>query len=363
MGPALVRRSGDLGALTDQNGRVFDGQGAAALIEWLQRPRAQETDTRVFKIVFLDSATFSPETVVRRPTFPHEFVSFEKTAPADVDGRIADADIVITNKVKLNAQTIAKAAKLRLIAVAATGHDVIDLDACRARGVVVSNIRGYAIKTVPEHVFAMIFSLRRSLSAYQAAVRAGRWQEAGQFCFFDYPIRDLAGSTLGIVGGGALGGGVAAIGRALGMTVQVSARKGEPAGKDRAPFETVLATSDVISLHCPLTPQTRGLIGDAEFAAMKPTALLINAGRGGLVDEAALVRAVAGGLIGGAGFDVVTAEPPPVDHPLMALARRPNFILTPHVAWASRSAVQALADQLVGNIEAFVRGAPRNRVA
>lgn len=315
------------------------------------------------RIVFLDRETLRPDTVLRAPDFPHALTTFDRTAPDETAARIAQADIVVTNKVRITAHALAGAERLKLVAVAATGFDCVDVEACKARGIVVSNIRDYARVTVPEHVFALIFALRRSLVAYREAVIAGRWQAAGQFCFHDFPIDDLAGSTLGIVGGGALGGGVAAIGRALGMTVQVSARKGEPAGKDRAPFETVLATSDVISLHCPLTPQTRGLIGDAEFAAMKPTALLINAGRGGLVDEAALVRAVAGGLIGGAGFDVVTAEPPPVDHPLMALARRPNFILTPHVAWASRSAVQALADQLVGNIEAFVRGAPRNRVA
>jgi glycerate dehydrogenase len=352
-----------LAALTDQHGRVFDGQGPTALIEWLQRPRTQETDTRVFKIVFLDSATFSPETVVRRPSFPHAFVSFEKTAPAEVDERIADADIVITNKVKLNAQTIARAAKLRLIAVAATGHDVIDLDACRARGVVVSNIRGYAIKTVPEHVFAMIFSLRRSLSAYQAAVRAGRWQEAGQFCFFDYPICDLAGSTLGIVGGGALGSEVARIANAFGMETLFAARKGEPAAADRVAFDEVLRRSDVITLHCPLTTATRGLIGDAEFAAMTRRPILINTARGGLVDEAALVRALDRGLISAAGFDVATTEPPPLDNPLMSLTDRPNFMLTPHVAWASAEAIQTLADQLIDNIEAFVGGAPKNRVA
>lgn len=315
------------------------------------------------RIVFLDRETLRPDTVLRAPAFPHDLTTHDHTAPGQTAARIADADIVITNKVKITADALAGAPNVKLVAVAATGFDCVDIEACKARGIVVSNIRDYARDTVPEHVFALIFALRRSLVAYREAVIAGRWQEAGQFCFHDFPIEDLAGSTLGVIGGGALGGGVAAIGRALGMTVQVSARKGALPGPDRVAFETVLATSDVISLHCPLTPETRGLIGDAEFAAMKPTALLINAGRGGLVDEAALVRAIVGGLIGGAGFDVVTAEPPPADHPLMALAKRPNFILTPHVAWASKSAVQTLTDQLVDNIEAFVRGEPRNRVA
>jgi glycerate dehydrogenase len=317
----------------------------------------------VLKIVFLDSGTFSPQTVVRRPGFAHEMVAYERTAPAEVEARIAGADIVISNKVRLTAETIANASRLRLVALAATGHDNVDLDACRARGVVVSNIRGYATTTVPEHVFAMMFSLRRSLCAYQAAVRAGRWQEAGQFCFFDYPIRDLAGSTLGVVGGGALGSKVASIGRAFGMTVLQSGRKGEPAGEGRVAFREMLDRSDVITLHCPLNDRTRGLIGDAEFAAMTRRPILINTARGGLVDEAALVRALDQGLIGAAGFDVATAEPPAPDNPLMSLLGRPNFMLTPHVAWASAEAIQALADQLIDNIEAFVGGAPRNRVA
>ncbi len=208
----------------------------------------------------------------------------------------------------------------------------------------------------------MIFSLRRSLSAYQEAVRVGRWQAAGQFCFFDYPIRDLAGSTLGIVGGGALGSEVARIAQAFGMEVLFAARKDAPPTEGRVAFGEVLARSDVITLHCPMTPQTRGLIGDAEFAAMTRRPILINTARGGLVDEAALVRALDRGQISAAGFDVATTEPPPFDNPLMSLTGRPNFMLTPHVAWASREAIQTLADQLIDNIEAFVEGAPKNRV-
>jgi glycerate dehydrogenase len=316
----------------------------------------------LLKIVFLDAATLSPSTVLRRPDFPHEFVAHERTAPEEVQARVADADIVITNKAMLNAQTIAGAAKLRFIAAAATGHDHIDLEACKARGIVVSNIRGYATTTVPEHVFALIFALRRSLVAYRDAVRAGRWQAAGQFCFFDYPIRDLAGSTLGVIGGGALGSEVARIADAFGMRVLQSGRKGEAPGDGRVAFEEVLAKSDVITLHCPLTPQTQGLISDAEFAAMSRRPILINTARGGLVDDAALTRALDAGLIAGAGFDVATTEPPPADHPLMALTGRHNFILTPHVAWASDEAVQTLADQVTDNLEAFVAGAPKNRL-
>ncbi|MEG0000451.1 MAG: D-2-hydroxyacid dehydrogenase [Comamonas sp.] len=315
------------------------------------------------KIVFLDRATLSPETTLRLPSFPHELVCHDSTAPHEVAQRIADADIVISNKVKLGAQALEQAACLKFIAVAATGTDSIDLQACARRGIIVSNIRNYAEHTVPEHTFALMFALRRSICAYRDSVKAGRWQESGQFCYFDYPVRDLAGSTLGIIGDGALGCAVATIARALGMTVLISAHKGRSGmGRLYTPFEEVLARSDIITLHCPLNAQTRGMLGAAEFAQMTRRPLIINTARGGLVDEAALAAALRGGQISGAGFDVVSAEPPPADHPFMALLDLPNFILTPHVAWASQEAIQGLADQLVDNIEAFERGAPVNVV-
>jgi glycerate dehydrogenase len=316
------------------------------------------------RIVFLDRETLSPETILREPGFPHTLKVYSRTALDDVAERIADAEIVITNKVRLSAEAISAAPRLRFVAVAATGYDVVDVTACKERGIVVSNIRGYAETTVPEHVFALVLALRRSLVAYNEAVARGRWQEAKQFCFFDYPIRDLAGSTLGIIGRGALGQATARIGRALGMTVEFAGRKGATGTEDgRVPFDEFLATTDVVSLHCPLTPETRGLIGDAEFDRMKRRPLLINASRGGLVDEEALGRALDEGRISGAGFDVTMPEPPPTDSPLMRLVGRPDFILTPHVAWASREAIQTLADQLVDLLEAFQVGQPRNRVA
>ena len=315
------------------------------------------------KIVFLDRATLAPQTVLRRPAFDHTLELFDSTAPDQVAARIADADIVVVNKVRLDAGLLAAAPRLRLVAVAATGTDPIDIAACAERGIAVSNIRDYALHAVPEHTFALIFALRRSILAYHQAVRDGRWQQSGQFCFFDYPIRDLAGSTLGIVGDGALGNAVAAMGRALGMQVLFSAHKGRTGqGSLYTPFEEVLARADVITLHCPLRPATRGMIGAAEFASMRRKPLLINTARGGLVDEAAVGPALEAGQIAGAAFDVVGTEPPPADHPFMALLERPDFILTPHVAWAADEAMQTLADQLVDNIEAFVRGEPRNLV-
>lgn len=315
------------------------------------------------RIAFLDRATLCPQTVLRRPAFQHDLSVYERTAPAEVAPRIADADIAIVNKVRLDRAAIEAAARLRLVAVAATGTDNVDLAACRERGIVVSNIRNYAVNTVPEHTFALIFALRRSICAYRDAVRAGRWQESGQFCFFDHPVRDLAGSTLGVIGDGVLGQATAAMGRALGMRVLFAAHKGRIGqGALYAPFEKVLEQADVLTLHCPLTPQTRHMIGAREFAQMHRKPLLINTARGGLVDESAVGPALDAGQIAGAGFDVVSAEPPPHEHPFMQLAGRPDFILTPHVAWASAEAVQTLADQLVDNIEAFVRGEPRNVV-
>lgn len=314
-------------------------------------------------IVFLDRDTLSPTTQLRRPAFDHTWAEHAATAPADVVARIRDADVVITNKVRITAEALAQAPRLRLVAVAATGTDNVDLAACQARGVVVSNVRSYATHTVPEHTFALIFALRRSLCAYRDAVRAGRWQQAGQFCFFDHPIRDLAGSTLGVIGDGALGQAVAAIGRALGMRVLMAAHKGRSGqGRLYTPFEQTLREADVLTLHCPLNAHTRHMIGAPEFALMQRRPLLINTARGGLVDEQAVGPALQAGQISGAAFDVTSVEPPPPDHPFMALLDRPDFVLTPHVAWASAEAIQALADQLTSNIEACVAGNPVNVV-
>ncbi|WP_404400387.1 D-2-hydroxyacid dehydrogenase [Pelagibacterium halotolerans] len=314
------------------------------------------------RIVFLDRETLSPETRLRAPDFPHELVVYNRTAPQDVAERIAGADIVITNKVPLKADVLARAKGLKLIAVSATGTDIIDLDAARSNGIAVANIRGYAKNTVPEHTFALILALRRSLVAYRNSVIAGRWQEAGQFCYFDFPIADLAGSTLGIVGSGSLGSAVGRIGEALGMTVVYSGRKDGTTKPGQVPFLEMLAIADVITLHCPLTPETRNLIGPAEFVQMAKKPLLINTARGGLVDEEALERALELGQVSGAGVDVTSPEPPPADSTIMRIARRENVIVTPHTGWASREAIQALADQLVDNIEAFWSGEPRNLV-
>lgn len=315
------------------------------------------------KVAFLDRSTLPDGTQLHRISTEHEFKIYAQTSPEQLEERIKDVDILIVNKVRLSHQSLRTAKRLKHIAVAATGTDNLDLSACRELGISVSNIRNYAVRTVPEHTFALIFALRRNICAYRDAVHNQRWQASGQFCFFDYSIRDLAGSTLGIIGDGVLGQAVGQLGKALGMRVIFSGFKGRSdQGVLYTPFDKTLAESDIISLHCPLTEQTRNMIGPAEFAMMKRAPLLINTARGELVDEFAVDPALEAGQISGAGFDTVSVEPPPLDHPFMGLLNRSDFILTPHVAWASEEAIQMLADQLIDNVEAFLRGEVANIV-
>jgi glycerate dehydrogenase len=307
-------------------------------------------------IVFLDRETLGAE--LRTPNFPHSYREYAVTRGPEVVERLKDATIAIINKVPMRKETLAQLPKLKLIAVAATGTDVIDKDYCHTAGITIVNIRNYAFNTVPEHVFALIFALRRNLVAYREDVRKGAWQRADQFCFFPHPIRDIAGSTIGIIGFGALGKSVAQRAKALGMRVLATDIVAQPGLVD---LPTVLHESDVVTLHVPLTPQTRAMIGKEQLAMMRRDAILINTARGGLVDEHALAQALKEKVIAGAGFDVLTTEPPKDGNILLELDL-PNFILTPHIAWASREAMQILADQLVDLIEAFVAGRPLNVV-
>jgi len=312
------------------------------------------------KIVFLERESIRGD--FRRPDFPHDYTEYPLTKPEELAQRVRAASIVIVNKVQLRGELLATLPALKMVAIAATGTDNVDLAWCREHGIVASNIRGYAVNTVPEHVIALTMALRRKLLAYRRDVQAGKWQQAPLFCFFDHPIGDLHGATLGIFGRGSLGEGVARLAEAFGMRVLWGEHKGETKVRPgRTAFEAVLREADVISLHCPLNDATRGMIGEAELKQMKPEAVLINTARGGLVDEAALARALKEGWIGGAGFDVLSKEPPREGNPLLEIDQ-PNFILTPHVAWASGRAMQTLGDQLIDNIEAFVRGEERNRV-
>ena len=312
------------------------------------------------KIVFLDRDSLLA--AVRQPAFLHAWREYPATVPGEVVERLRGATIAITNKVPLRAAELAQLPDLQMVAICATGTDNVDLDACRAHGIVASNIRNYSLVSVPEHVFALMLALRRNLRAYMADVEAGRWEKSSRFCLLDHPIGDLAGSTLGIVGYGALGRKVALLARAFGMRVNVASRAPvNDEGVTDMALDELLRSSDIVSLHLPLTAQTRSMIGAAQLASMKRGALLINTARGGLVDEAALAKALQDGVIAGAAFDVLGKEPPGADNPLLAL-RLPNFILTPHVAWASGGGMQTLADMLIDNIEAFARGAPINVV-
>ena len=311
-------------------------------------------------IVFLERNTFN--IAFRTPAFVHQWIEYGETAPDEVVERLAQATIAICNKLPLRADALQHLPDLRLIAVAATGVDNVDLEYCHSHDIAVCNTRGYAVNSLPEHALMLMLALRRNLIAYRGDVQAGRWHEARQFCLLNHPLEDLKESTLGIIGYGMLGKAMADLGRAIGMEVIVAERRNASEVRSgRVAFEEVLQRIDVISLHCPLTEQTKSLIGAAELQQMKPSAILINTARGGLIDDQALVEGLKNGWIAGAGIDVLRNEPPRDGNPLLEVDL-PNLIVMPHIAWASRQAMQTLADQLIDNIEAFVRGEPRNLV-
>jgi glycerate dehydrogenase len=317
----------------------------------------------IHKIVVLDRSALPPDLHFCRPRVDHEWVEYDRTGPEELLARAEEADVLILNKVRLPAEAIGRLPKLRLVSVAATGTDVIDLAACHAHGVVVCNVPAYGSTTVSEHTFALLLALHRSLPAFANSVRDGGWQQARQFSYFDFPIRDLEGTTLGIVGAGTIGMAVARIAKGFGMKVLLADHKGAAAVRPgRIAFADILKRADTITLHCPLTVDTRNLIGRQEFEEMQRRPVLINTSRGELVDESSVGWALDQGLIAGAAFDVASVEPPPPEHPLMQLLGRPNFILTPHIAWASAEAAQTVADVVIANIEAFYSGAPQNQV-
>ena len=311
-------------------------------------------------VVFLDRDSVKAK--IRSLNFKHTYREYPHTSFDQIVPRLQNATIAIINKVQLNKEMLVKLPHLKMVAVAATGYDCADITACQNYGVAVSNIQNYAMHAVPEHVFMMILALRRNLIAYSQDIENGMWQKAKQFCLYTHHIDDLYGSTIGIVGRGAIGRGTAAIAKGFGMRVIFS--EYASLNKDDVeflPFEDLLAESDILSLHCPMTQDTHNMIGINELKKMKRCALLINTARGGLVNEEALIQALDEGLIAGAGFDVLTTEPPKDSHPLLNI-KRPNFILTPHVAWTSDGAMQLLAEQLIDNIEAWVAGNPQNLV-
>lgn len=291
-----------------------------------------------------------------------EWDHYGHTAPDLVLERIQGAEVVVTNKVVLDGETLAECADLELVCVAATGTNNVDLDAARNLGITVCNATDYATPSVVQHVYALVLALATHLPEYRDAVRAGRWSAGRHFTMLDWPVRELAGRTLGIVGYGTLGRAVAEVGRAFGLEVIIARRNTGDEREGRVPLDTLLREADIVSLHCPLTPATEGLIGDRRLRLMKPDALLINTARGGIVDEAALADALRDRRLAGAGVDVLPEEPPPPDHPLLA-TDIPNLIVTPHTAWTTRESRQRLVNQLADNIRAWQDGRPRNVVS
>lgn len=312
---------------------------------------------------FLDFATLGPGVDTSRLDGLAEARYYDYSGPAEVAARIADCRVAIVNKARLDRDAIGGAAELELVVIAATGTDNVDTAAAADCGVAVANIRDYCSTSVAQHVFALVLGLTQRIGPYDGLVRSGLWTRSRSFALFDYPIRELSGRVLGVVGYGSLGRGVARLAEALGMRVLVSARPGAtgPVPSERTPFDALLEQADVLSLHCPLTPATRHLIGAPELGRMRRDALLINTARGALVDEAALAEALRRGEIAGAGVDVLSVEPPPPDHPLLS-RDIPNLILTPHIAWAAQEARQRALDQVAEDVESFLAGATLRRV-
>lgn len=312
------------------------------------------------KVVVLDADTLPGRTF--HFDFPHELAVYGTTDAAETAVRVCGAHIVITNKVVISADIIVDNPQLELIAVSATGVNNVDIGAAEAAGVAVCNVRAYGNESVAEHAFMLMIALMRNLPAYQRDVAAGLWEKSPFFCHYGAPIQDLNGKTLAVFGRGNIGRTLARYAQAFGMRVVFAEHKHAPAVREGyVSFENAVRTADVLSLHCPLNAQTENMIGENELQQMKPGAVLINCGRGGLVDENALVAALKYGQIGGAGVDVLTEEPPRSGNPLLK-TRLPNLIVTPHTAWASREALDRLFDILLANINAFVKGEAQNRV-
>lgn len=308
-------------------------------------------------IVFLDSTGIPASHRIPSFSFPHQLTEYAHTAAEQILARAKDADIIITSKVILNHEILSQLPKLKLIAVTATGTNNIDLVAAEALGITVKNVTGYSSVTVPEHVIGMIYALKHRLIDYHRdQLLTERWATCGQFCYVDYPISDVQGSILGIIGRGCIGNEVARLAQAVGMRVLFAEHQHATTIREGyTAFDEVLEQADVISLHCPLTPQTEQLINAKTLALMKPNACLINTGRGGLINEADLLQALQSGKLAGAALDVLVKEPPASDDALWLAAKtQPNLLITPHVAWASDSALTTLVNKVAQNIEEFV---------
>ena len=308
-------------------------------------------------IVFLDSTVIPKHIPISRPSFVHTWTEYEHTSSSQTIERAKDADIVITSKVIFDRETLKQLPKLKLIAITATGTNNVDLVAAEEMGIAVRNVTGYSSTTVPEHVMGLIFALKHSLAGWLRDQTDAKWSERKQFCYFDYPITDVRGSTLGVFGKGCLGTEVGRLANAVGMKVLYAEHKDATFCREGyTPFDEVLRQADIVTLHCPLTETTKNLMNADTLSKMKKGAFLINTGRGPLIDELALVDALKTGHLGGAALDVMVKEPPEKDNPLILAAKTmPNLIITPHIAWASDSAVTTLVGKVMQNIEEFVQ--------
>lgn len=313
------------------------------------------------RIIFLDRGTISADVEIPRLSFAHDWQAYDRSTATEVVERLRGAGFAITNKVPIQAPHMRELPELELIAVIATGTNIIDLEAARRQGISVCNVPGYAETSVAEHTLALILSLRRNLFEYREQVLAGAWQAARQFCFHNRPILELEGSVLGLIGTGAIAMSVAARARAFGMKIMFHSPSGRK-GFDSVSLESLLSEADVLSCHTPLTARTNGLIGEEELGLMKSSALIINTARGEIIDLDALREVIERGQIAGAGIDVSPVEPPPLDSALMRMSRLPNVIVTPHVGFAGIEAQRRLCQMTIDNIEAFVRGRPMNLV-
>ncbi len=308
------------------------------------------------KAVVLDEKSFNPGDLDLSGLYDllDDWTVYEGTSPEQRFERLEGATIAVINKVMLDQPLLEKLPALKLILLTATGMDNVDLEYCKQHGITVNNVTDYCTASVSQHVFSLILALSTQLFPYQQVTKSGDWSRSGQFSSLDFPISELSGKTLGLVGYGNLAKGVEKVALAFGMNIIISQRSGaEGFVEGRLPLAVVLSQADVVSIHCPLTPETHHLFGKKEFALMKDSALLINTARGGIIDNAALAIALRDKVIAGAGIDVLEQEPPPLDHPLIT-AKLPNLILTPHIAWAAIEARQRVIDKVAENLQRFL---------
>jgi len=317
------------------------------------------------KIVVVDGFTLNPGDLSWAPLERlGKYAIYDRSSPKEILARAADAEIVVTNKAILSRELIFALPKLKYIGVTATGYNIVDIEAARERGILVCNVPAYGSRSVAQMTIALLLELTQHVGHHAQTVREGRWSKSPDFCYWDYPLIELDGLTMGIVGFGRIGRAVADLARAFGMHILATGRSSgtsvtvsSESGVEFVDLDTLFSRSDVISLHCPLTPETKHVVNAKRLATMKPSAFLLNTSRGPLIDEAALAEALNSGRIAGAGLDVLSVEPPPPDHPLY---HAKNCFITPHIAWATRAARSRLLEASIANIEAFLRGKPTN---